>query len=394
VPAKRSTSAHQEKLIVAAPKDRIEQEHLSRTELGGTCGVAVLNRPSSRGGEHQGEAAMPAADRFVVPEQSLAERWQKRPIAIAVAAALGGVAFGALGVSLIGRAPPPTQEPRITAQPAEPDRTAAATTGSAPVAESLARSEPAAADAKSTSEQAAIGSENRDAGGENCGEQAWPYLTPCTPTSDSGTRQVRVISTDKLADPVESVAAAPRAKTEVAAPAPRTPSSSAPSGAAPSSTAPPAAAPVPAAASVAEPVATTPSATTAVRADTAPPPAVMPKPEVAAASTPSPRRDEIAPLANEAAKPAKRARKRQVRPTFTDAPETSERARPQRFTRGRIVERWTEREYDAPERNIPIFGGLFQNKRVVVQYGERGQEISRRETSSAGDADAPSARWR
>jgi hypothetical protein len=122
----------------------------------------------------------------------------------------------------------------------------------------------------------------------------------------------------------------------------------------------------------------------------------MPKPEVAAASTqPSPRRDEIAPLANEAAKPAKRARKRQVRPTFTDAPETSERARPQRFTRGgRIVERWTEREYDAPERNIPIFGGLFQNKRVVVQYGERGQEISRRETSSAGDADAPSARWR
>jgi hypothetical protein len=85
-----------------------------------------------------------------------------------------------------------------------------------------------------------------------------------------------------------------------------------------------------------------------------------------------------------------------VRPTFTDAPETSERARPQRFTtRGRIVERWTEREYDTPERSIPIFGALFQNKRVVVQYGERGQEISRRESNAAVDGDAaPSARWR
>jgi hypothetical protein len=101
------------------------------------------------------------------------------------------------------------------------------------------------------------------------------------------------------------------------------------------------------------------------------------------------------PGVQDATKPAKPARKRQTRPAFTDAPETSERARPQRFTRGRIVERWTEREYDAPERSIPIFGSLFENKRVVVRYGERGQEIGRRESNSAVDADeAPTARWR
>jgi hypothetical protein len=336
---------------------------------------------------------MSAADRFVLSEDGFAERWRKRPMAIAVAAALGGVAFGALAVSLANRPTPSTQEPIVAAEPGSSDRTAAVTTGvaSGVVAESTARSEPATTNAKGASEQAVLGSDNPDASGENCSEQAWPYLTPCTTKAESGSRQVRVISTDKLAEPVGSVPAAPRAKIETTAPVTRAPSS-------PASTVrpmPPAVASAPTA-SMPGPVASAPSGAVAASADPAPAPHVTPTPEITAASTQSPpRREETMPGVQDATKPAKPARKRQTRPAFTDAPETSERARPQRFTRGRIVERWTEREYDAPERSIPIFGSLFENKRVVVRYGERGQEIGRRESNSAVDADeAPTARWR
>ena len=314
---------------------------------------------------------MPSVKRFAL----LRETARNHPIIVASTAASAGVLLGAfVVVQLLGTpqpqaesaaAPPPAVEAKAVAKPAE-------TTGSAPAGTSVATTD--------------------------CDQQAWPYLSrACMKEFRTKNRATRVISTDKLDKPtiaaIEPPAPTPPAPSAAALPAPTAPAIAA----SPWFTSPvaPPAPPAPktstATAGVAPPAANPASA--------APPPGAVAAPNPApAATTPiaPPDAQAAQPLTRAAAKAearerAKRerlAKKARQKPKANPVPgepdedasasfasaapdDDDDRAARRSDRSRRIVDRWTESEYDVPDsrgrgqRRVTVIrrsnGGLFES---------------------------------
>jgi hypothetical protein len=234
----------------------------------------------------------------------------------------------------------------------------------------------AAAEAAASSSQ---DDESKRAAAAECDRQAWPYITQqCLAERSAGQRRVRVITTDNIAAPVvdaietsreppgargegrqemkaKEPPAAPTASAPVVA-APADPARGVEAKAAPAVEASAAPAPSPQHASPSEGgVATAASVVPAAA------PVVEPKPQHAS-------------VKEERGKKARDKRKRETKSRRTPPPardddevgDTGSRATrvverdDSSYGRGRIVERWTEREYD-----VPSYTGS-QRRRVIV----------------------------
>jgi hypothetical protein len=243
----------------------------------------------------------------------------------------------------------------------------------------------------------------------NCREQTWPYIArPCL-ANEKGGRGVRVISTDKLADPVISVVETPPDAVINRKAAPAEP----PKGqaAAPA----PAAVPAPAAANNSASAEVTPLKSGAALGAVAISPAALPPaqtPEPVAAASPPPAEPPVQPAATPAtppqpavqataavepqAVPDKRSEKskRKAAKRQDDRFKDSERSKTVTAQsddddedapvaekssgriKGRVVERWTERDY-----NVPSHDGSG-TRRVIVNsrddtYRERSVSTER-----------------
>jgi hypothetical protein len=226
-----------------------------------------------------------------------------------------------------------------------------------------------------------------------CERQTWPYITQdCLTETTGGQRKVRVITTDNIAAPVVSAIEASRvnepsgagakpaqnAKAEkqpvavrsapaaiAATPAASKPAAQTPAAPAPKvATAP--AAPAPAAEAKAIPA----RAPQQPSADQAAAPANA-APAAAPAAEPEPQRTSTKEARS---KNARDKRKREAKsrrappPSDGDDDEVSDsiparaaERRGARSNRARIVERWTEREYD-----VPSYNGSGERRRVIV----------------------------
>lgn len=296
---------------------------------------------------------MPSAKQFAF----LRDTVRNHPVVVASGAATGGVLLGAcVAIQLLATPQPRVEAPAPQAALAPPAaaKPVAETTGSAPAGDSVASA--------------------------NCERQAWPYLSrPCMEEMRSRNR-TRVISTDKLDKPtitaIEASPPAPAIETKPAAPAPV---------ALPGSSVAPAVQPTPVTAATPPVPATaiqTPPAATAVLAAPEPPTAAKP------AATP-PAKPQAPPAARHETTKEKRIAKTPTRqpkaPTQFKAPkresdddDDSNFASNDSYNRGleargegrsdrRIVERWTERDYD-----VPAASGHGQRRVTVIRRGGGG----------------------
>jgi hypothetical protein len=233
------------------------------------------------------------------------------------------------------------------------------------------RQSPSPQPATTDTAAAAAGSAETDANASlNCDRQAWPYITPeCQAEQDRARRKVRVITTDKLAAPVVTAIEAgragktPEAKTqEVKAPdaKPADVAKAAPAPAAPQAT-PPSSKPVTATAAVTP---TAESGTTQAAAD--PEPAAEPMTAKQRRALAKEERRKAQREARESRREAREERARKeamARDDSDDDEDDVEDARPVRHAprRGRVGERWSEREYYVPSEYNP-----HQSRRVIV----------------------------
>ena len=279
-------------------------------------------------------------------------RFWRSPLAIAASAGAIGLVAGAMFAVVLAR-PLPSQSTDVAAAtiPASPSVKQAETTGasSPPEAAPPAAAHAAASTTNEAEQASALG---------GCERQAWPYMTPqCQAERDAGQRKVRVITTDRLAAPVVNAIEAqspPRARIEDKP--------------VPQAAAAPAKAEAPAVA-VEQP---TPSV---AKANTPEPVAASAAPETSApvtvTLTPQQLRAEARVERRKAAQDARELRKREAKARKSlgddeveeDTRRLSSRGEPRR---GRIVERWTEREY-----NVRSEDGLGR-RTVVVRSGRDG----------------------
>lgn len=305
---------------------------------------------------------MPSAKRFA----SMRETVRNHPVIVSTTAATGGVLLGAFVVVQLLATPQPTAENAGTAlaSKAAPAKPAAETTGSAPTGESVASAD--------------------------CDQQTWPHLSRACMEEFREKNRVRVISTDKLDKPtvsaIEGKPSAASASSELPVPAPWAPTVASTTPLGPTSTSTPAEPAAQAApAAPASPATTTaassvpPNPEPTVKAATGASAAAVPSEPPAANSTSSAKAaldtshsmpssksaaKEAKDKSERVAKKSKRKSKNDIRTpgkqeyddedaTFASADQDDqvyERQANRRSdrSRGRIVERWTERDYDVP----------------------------------------------
>ncbi len=334
-------------------------------------------------------------DRFVLPSESFATKLRNNPLAVAGVAALGGLLCG--GVIMSALSGSPAKAPANVAKAIE-------TSGSAP--QMAAKVEPAApaktAPAKAAPiesspakpvEQVAASKEIGTTAAADCQEQTWPYIArPClaNETGQPGKRGVRVISTDKLADPVIGVVEAPPAAVtnrfeRNAAAQQQLP----PPPAMVAAPATPAAKPEPVvAAKVEAPKVESPKAEAAMinpvqsvgKLPVEPALSTSAMPVLQPAFAADNERAQVAP--EKPKRNSRKAKKEQPVPiddtedvasgdrevASSDEQNTrSERRRGKRGERPRIVERWIERDYD-----VPSASQSGERKRVIIINRGRG----------------------
>jgi hypothetical protein len=296
----------------------------------------------------------------IVTTPSTTSLWAKLGLMAASVAAIGAVC-GAFYLGTVFSSPP--IETKSVA--------ATETTGSAPAKDNVPKQETQAA----ASEPAPV--EAADAA--NCREQTWPYIArPCLAhekalANAKSERGVRVISTDKLADPVVGMVETPPdvvinrktappepPKTQAAAPVPAAANSSA------SAEAPSLKSGASLGAVAISPAAAAPAQTPEPVVAASTPPAEPPAQSVVAPATPQPAVQATAAVEPQAA-PEKRSekykRKAAKRPderfkeserfktvTAQSDDEDDEPVVEKKSGRikGRVVERWTERDYNVP----------------------------------------------
>jgi hypothetical protein len=281
---------------------------------------------------------MPSANRFVAPNGLMA-RLRERPLTLAAGALVCGALFGGL---MVGK---PADSPNKA-----PVR-AAETTGSAQPSAPVARSE-------------ATPPANDSTASVDCEQQTWPYLShECASRTR---RSVRVITTDRLAEPVVSAIEAPPPASNVSPTAPPPAGNAAPP---PSPLAPP-------------------PQTAAVE-----PSASVPPPAAASGTTDGPNKEvstkevstkEVSPRevssrevsSREVSKQPKRKKARSRERSFDRSIEVDDESDQigERDRRGaRVVERSTEREYD-----VPSDDRSGRRRVIVIERGsaraERGTE--------------------
>jgi hypothetical protein len=274
---------------------------------------------------------------------------RNHPVVVATTAATAGVLLGGFVVVQVFAPPKPHVEMAGTAQAAatvkaEP-KTSAETTGSAPSGETVASKE--------------------------CDQQAWPHLTgACMEEYRNKNRSPRVVSTDKLEKPTVEVSPPASEESRLAAPAAWAPSVAFPA---------PLAAPPPVTTASAPPQAADPVLSKPAVPVPSPPVVVAtPAPVAAPAEAPAQAAAVNAePKEKHAAKKSKRKPKAPAKQNLGDdedstvANNNDDRTdrRPDRSRR--VVERWTERDYDVPDsrgggrRQVTVIrrggGGLFEN---------------------------------
>jgi len=246
-------------------------------------------------------------------------RFRNRPAAIAAAAGGVGLLCGALAVGMSSPTPPSATAPQVS-QVQAPQvqvalKPAAETTGAAPQATT-----------------------------SDCDEQTWPYITrECLAKRHAERSRVRIITTDRITPPAPAAVEPERTATADLSPRETVHS------------------PVPAAtAAVKTPVETVAAETVSVEdVSTEAVPLPLPRPEAASdvaektAAAPSNRVRNARLQQREQGKLRRAAQS--VRADDVD----DETPRP----RGRVVERWTEREFEVPsERGM-------QRRRVIVRSG-------------------------
>jgi hypothetical protein len=299
--------------------------------------------------------------------QSSSIRFRMSPVAIALTAGAIGLICGALFVAVLAMS--------FTQSSDVAQNQSVETTGAAVPARAEQQPMQTPDVATATAEAATPASaddESKQAAAE-CDRQAWPYITQqCLAERSNSQRRVRVITTDNIAAPVVNAIETSRepsgAKGEGQAKQPlATPPASAPVAA------------VPAAPAQAEAKATPVVDTGAPPAPAQTVPlgerAVVPVAPVVPAAVPaSQSKPQHASGKEERGKKARDKRKREAKsrraPLTGDDDETEDSgSRPTRgleredsssHRRGRIVERWTEREYD-----VPSYNGS-QRRRVIV----------------------------
>jgi hypothetical protein len=287
---------------------------------------------------------MPSANRFAFLRGTV----RNHPVTVATSAATGGVLLGVfVAIQLLATPKPHSDVAGAgTAQAAVETKAKpmSETTGSAPTAEGVASAE--------------------------CEQQTWPHLSrACIDDYRNKNRSPRVVSTDKLDKPaIAAVEASPPASTDasgLAAPATWAPSVAFP---APLAVAPP------------------------VKTASVPPPAPEPASAATAAPEPPVAATTDAPATSQAAKNemkekriAKKVKRKAKAPVKQDvgdddsavaSGDSDDRASDDRAERRpdrsrRVVERWTERDYDVPdsrgngERRVTVIrrggGGLFES---------------------------------
>jgi hypothetical protein len=305
---------------------------------------------------------MPSANRFVAPNGLMA-RLRERPLTLAAGALVCGALLGGL---MVGK---PADSPNNA-----PVR-AAETTGSAQPSGPVAKAE-------------ATSPANDSTASVDCEQQTWPYLShEC---ASRKRRSVRVITTDRLAEPVVSAIEAPPPPSNVSPTAP------APAGNV-SPTVPP---PAGNASPTASPLAPPPQTAAVEPSASVPPPAAASgttdglkevstkevstkevSPREVSTKEVSPR--EVSP--KEVSKQPKRkkakSRERSIDRSIEvdeDSDQVGERDR----GGARVVERWTEREYDVPSddrsgrrRVIVIERGSARAERGTERRERRGREV-------------------
>jgi hypothetical protein len=293
------------------------------------------------GGNTRREAEMPSARRFAL----LRDTVRNHPVMVASSAASVGVLLGAfVAVQLLA-----TPQPRA-------DSAAAAQAGiaSKPQAAIASKIEVKPAEAKPAPETTGSASPSGRTASVDCEQETWPHLSPPCVEEMRSKHRTRVISTDKLNQATVSAI-------EASPPAPPESKPATPAGANTATVSP---------SSSSVDLAAAPSAVFAA-----------PSPSPAALTSGAPPSQ---PAANIEAKKEKRvATKSKRKPKApakleTDDDDTSvasndsdDRASGERsdrrIDRRRIVERWTERDYDVPASN-----GDGQRRVTVIRRGGGG----------------------
>jgi hypothetical protein len=323
---------------------------------------------------------MPSANRFA----SLRETVRNHPVIVASSAASAGVLLGAFVVVQLLAPPQPQVDSagasqKVIEAKAPPPQPAAETIGSANAGPVTTGSAPSGENVASA----------------DCEQQTWPHLSrACMEEYRLKNRNTRVISTDKLDKPtiaaietptptpppaavLQPVAPPPMAPAVAAAPLPPTTPPAKPATATNTATAsvgPPAANPAP-----------TPAPAAALAASKPLPAAETPDAQAAKATRAAAKREakeqakreRIARKASrkpkmDAASPAKEESDDDGGPSFASAgPDDDDDRAARRTDRAdrsrRIVERWTERDYDVPESR-----GRGQRRVTVIRRGGGG----------------------
>lgn len=307
------------------------------------------------------------------PSSSL---WAKLGLTAASIAAIGAVGGAFYLGTVFSNAPLETKSVAATE-----------TTGSAPAKDN------ARTDEKQAAASAPASADTADAA--NCREQTWPYIArPCL-ANEKGARGVRVISTDKLADPVINVVETPpdaviNRKTAPQEP-PKTQAASAPAAAnnAASAEAPSLKSGASLGAVAIAPAAAAPAPTPEPVVAASTPPAEPPAQPVVAPATPQPAVQATAAVEPQAA-PEKRLEKSKRKAAKRQDERIKENERFKTVTvqsdddddepvverkngriKGRVVERWTERDY-----NVPSHDGSGTRRVIVTDRDDAYRERS------------------
>jgi hypothetical protein len=304
--------------------------------------------------------------RLVYGYQDFWFRFRHSPAAIAATAGAIGVICGALVIGVLHK---PSTNVVDVAQNQPVETVGAGAPVKADPPQIKAETPPVAASTDKTAPLPAdsAGNENKEASASAyCEQQTWPYITQdCLTETTGGQRKVRVITTDKIAAPVVSAIEAPRANELSGA------------SAKPEQNTVMQQQPVAVRSAPATPAATAPAA--AVEAKAIPARTLQEQPAgQAAAAAPANAAPAAAPEPQRAStkearsKNARDKRKREAKsrraPPLDDDDDEDANSRVTAFagrdvspTRNRIVERWTEREYD-----VPSYDGSHQRRRVIV----------------------------
>jgi hypothetical protein len=311
-------------------------------------------------------------DERIVTISERAGGWlRNHPVALAGIASAIGVASGALLFVVMFLGGPVSHDEASPAGAARTITSRAETTGSAMQAEKL---EPAATNVAPVEPSSQKSAEEKPAAAD-CQEQTWPYIArSCLAGEESNKRGVRVISTDKLPEPVigaletpppsvtnrvvrtETPHALPPPPAEVAAPEPAPPVNNQ-IAAAPLPPAPEVEAKIEPAIAITSP--------SAPRQEPVPRQVMVPDEQPRAAARQAAVADEQARVTQPKPAPARKSKpaKRQYQTDDAVALQDGNSGR------ARIVERWTEREY-----NVQSEDGEPQRRRVIVIRRGGGEE--------------------